>query len=206
MRVLLGALLVILIGFAAFWLQPWTLFSSVEVVEPSPQTRTDAPSQTQPESSNPAPQPQSVSPEPQPATEPIILLEGALISHEHDTSGTVKVIELPNGSRTLRIEGLETSNGPDLEVWLSDAEVVAGFDGWFLFDDGEFLSLGKLKGNVGDQNYLIPENVELDQFSSMSIWCVRFAVSFGAAELFHSQDSLTGESSRFQETLEGKGY
>ena len=83
----------------------------------------------------------------------------------------------------LRLEGLETSDGPDLEVWLSDAAVVPGVDGWHLIDDGEYFSLGKLKGNLGDQNYEIPADLDLERFSSMSIWCVRFAVSFGAAEL-----------------------
>ncbi|MDP5026124.1 MAG: DM13 domain-containing protein, partial [Aquiluna sp.] len=57
------------------------------------------------------------------------------------------------------------------------------FAGWHLFDDGEYFSLGKLKGNLGDQNYEIPAELDLERFSSMSIWCVRFAVSFGAAEL-----------------------
>jgi len=92
-------------------------------------------------------------------------------------------LELEDGSRVLRIEDLETSDGPQLEVWITDAPVLEGFDGWFVFDDGAYERLGELKATQGNQNYELPEGLNLDQFSSVSIWCSRFAVSFGAAEL-----------------------
>jgi hypothetical protein len=112
-----------------------------------------------------------------------VLATGRFVSHEHTTSGTVRVLELPDGDRVLRLEDFATSNGPALEVWLADAPVVEGRDGWFVFDDGEHAELGELKGNIGDQNYAVPATVDLDRLSSVSIWCDRFDVSFGAAEL-----------------------
>jgi hypothetical protein len=154
-----------------WWFQPWRLFTSVEVSESLP-TQVTMSATANPSESGPNPPPL-----------PTELFSGDLISHEHETTGVVKILELADGSRVLRLEGFATSDGPDLEVWLSDAEVVEGFDGWFLADDGDYLSLGKLKGTIGEQNYEIPADVELERFSSMSIWCVRFAVSFGAAEL-----------------------
>jgi len=90
---------------------------------------------------------------------------------------------LESGERILRIEGLDTSDGPQLEVWLSDSPVIEGTAGWKVFDDGIYASLGVLKGNIGDQNYEIPDDIDLNEFISVSIWCVRFAVSFGAAEI-----------------------
>jgi hypothetical protein len=111
------------------------------------------------------------------------LAAGLLISHEHDTKGNVAILRLADGSRVLRLEGLYTSDGPDLEVWLSDARVLESKAGWHVFDDGRHRSLGQLKGNRGNQNYAIPAGVELDGFRSVSIWCNRFNVSFGAAEL-----------------------
>jgi hypothetical protein len=116
-----------------------------------------------------------------PATE--VLLTGKLITHEHETEGTVAVLRLPDGSHVLRLENLATSDGPDLKVWLSDAKVVPGRPGWHLFDDGKYHNLGRLKGNHGNQNYVIPGTVKLDDFRSVAIWCDRFNVSFGAAEL-----------------------
>ena len=90
--------------------------------------------------------------------------------------------ELSDGTRILRFEGLDTSDGPDLRVWLSDAPVIEGAAGWHLFDDGAYLDLGALKANKGDQNYEIPPGAKLADYNSVSIWRPRFAVSFAAAE------------------------
>lgn len=112
-----------------------------------------------------------------------VVAEGSFISHEHDTTGTAQVLQLDDGSRVLRIDGLDTSNGPDLKVWLADAPVIEGPDGWFVFDDGAYADLGALKGNQGSANYTIPADVDLDELTSVTIWCDRFSVSFGAAAL-----------------------
>lgn len=112
-----------------------------------------------------------------------VLASGRFVSHEHDTTGTVRVLALPDGSRVLRLEDFETSNGPALRVWITDAPVLEGTDGWFVFDDGRYADLGALRGNIGDQNYDLPADVDLDELTSVSIWCDRFNVSFGAAEL-----------------------
>lgn len=172
-KTIIAIVMAALFGFSLLWFQPWRLFTSSEVSEAAPGTVLHSDT-TSPSESEPAPAE---------VVEPKVLLSGDLISHEHETSGFVRILELEDGMRILRLEGFSTSDGPDLEVWLSDAQVIEGFDGWFLADDGNYLSLGKLKGTKGDQNYEIPADVELERFSSMSIWCVRFAVSFGAAEL-----------------------
>lgn len=114
---------------------------------------------------------------------PLVLSSGSFVSHEHSTSGTAKVIRLADGRRVLRLEDLDTSNGPDLRVWLSDQPVTKGTGGWFVFDDGAYVELGRLKGNKGDQNYAIPADADLGGLTSVSIWCKRFHVSFGAAAL-----------------------
>ena len=80
------------------------------------------------------------------------------------------------------IEDLDTSNGPDLKLWLTDAPVRPGWDGWFA-DDGRHVDLGRPKGNRGSQNYELPDSVDLRRLTGLSIWCDRFNVSFGAAEL-----------------------
>ncbi|WP_171162476.1 DM13 domain-containing protein [Streptomyces sp. I05A-00742] len=138
---------------AAYWFQPWKLWQDETVHEAAP----TATART--------------------------LATGNLISHEHTTSGAVRVLQLPDGSRTLRLEGLDTSNGPDVKVLLSDAPVKQGRAGWHVFDDGAHISLGSLKGNKGDQNYALPKDLDLDRYTSVSIWCDRFDVSFGASPL-----------------------
>jgi hypothetical protein len=158
--------------------QPWRLFTDTVVDEELPVA---APISTK--TSSTTPPTISVTPKPAPPKTPEILLTGKLITHEHQTSGTVAVLKLPDGTRIVRIEDLDTSEGPDLKVWLSDAKVVEGRPGWHVFDDGNYRDLGSLKGNHGNQNYAIPASVKLDEFRSLTIWCDRFNVSFGAAEL-----------------------
>ncbi|WP_346927518.1 DM13 domain-containing protein [uncultured Arthrobacter sp.] len=158
------------IAVVLYLFQPWRIFTSSTVSEDVPTVL--------PQTSQPA----GPSDEPTPPA-PRELATGQLISHEHSSSGAVKIIELPDGSRILRFEGLDTSDGPDLRVWLSDAPVIEGPAGWYLFDDGAHLDLGALKANKGDQNYEIPPGTNLANYSSVSIWCARFAVSFAAAEL-----------------------
>lgn len=92
-------------------------------------------------------------------------------------------MRLADGSRILRLEDLDTSNGPALRVWLTDAPVKSGKDGWRVFDDGAHVNLGELKGNKGNQNYTLPADLDLARYTSVSIWCDRFDVSFGAAAL-----------------------
>jgi Electron transfer DM13 len=165
--VLLG-IAVVTAALLAF--QPWRLFTNVTVDEALPTVSTPAAAESSPAA--PAEQ-----------TEPTTVATGEFISHEHGTAGTVRILELPDGSRVLRIEDLDTDNGPDLKVWLTDAPVIDGADGWFVFDDGEYVDLGSLKGNKGSQNYVIPADVDLTELTSVTIWCDRFSVSFGAAEL-----------------------
>ncbi len=179
-----GVLSVLVAGLGiagAIYFEPWTLFTSSTIDEAIPETSSSIQVETE-ESDNSATQSEPIIPEPE-ISFPLTLSEGTFISHEHETSGQVKILELEDGSRVLRIEDLETSDGPQLEVWITDAPVIEGFDGWFVFDDGAYERLGELKATQGNQNYELPEGLNLDQFSSVSIWCSRFAVSFGAAEL-----------------------
>jgi Electron transfer DM13 len=164
--VVLVALAVLVIGLVVGLVvfEPWKLFVNREVNEASPIAAPAA-------SSAPA------------AAGPGVLARGTLISHEHESSGTVVVLRLPDGSRVLRLENLRTSDGPKLQVWLADAPVLPGHDGWYVFSDGRHVDLGPLKGNIGSSNYPVPADVDLAALRSVTIWCDRFNVSFAAAAL-----------------------
>ncbi|MEU7395836.1 DM13 domain-containing protein [Streptomyces albogriseolus] len=176
----IGVLLVVVAtaGFGLYWFQPWKLWQDQTVEEALPTAQATP---------GPAEEEQAAEAEPSGAPSspagPRTLAAGELISHEHATSGTVKLVRLDDGSHVVRLENLDTSNGPDLRVWLTDAPVKEGQAGWHVFDDGEYVSLGKLKGNKGSQNYAVPNDVDPSRYTSVSIWCDRFDVSFGAAEL-----------------------
>ena len=83
----------------------------------------------------------------------------------------------------MRPGRLDTSNGPVLKVWLSDAPLRTGKAGWHVFGVGQHVDLGRLKGNKGSQNYPIPPGVDVTRLNSVTVWCARFHVSFGAAPL-----------------------
>ena len=159
--------------------EPWKLVVDQQVDEAAPVAAT-APA-VPPVTA--APRAAAPSPSATPATEARTLAGGTFISHEHASSGAVRILQLADGSRVLRLENLRTSNGPRLKVWLTDAPVVEGAAGWYLFDDGRHVDLGDLKGNIGSSNYPIPADVDLGGLTSVTIWCDRFNVSFAAAEL-----------------------
>jgi len=169
-----AAALVIAVALAAYWFQPWKLVTDTTVDEPFPTAARSMPSA-----------PVSAAP---PQT-PVVVAEGALISHEHSTSGTAKLVRLPDGAHVLRLENLDTSDGPQLVVLLTDSPVIAGRDGWHVFEQGRHVDLGALKGNRGSANYRIPDGVDIKGLKSVSIWCDRFDVSFGAAALVGLPDA-----------------
>jgi hypothetical protein len=156
--------------FGLYWFQPWKLVTDREVSDalssPTPGVATtSAPSS------------------PVAAAGPVVVAGGDFVTHEHDTSGTARIVRAADGSHRLELVGLDTSNGPDLRVWLTDQPVREGVAGWRVFDDGQWVELGRLKGNRGDQAYAVPAGVDPAAYASVSIWCKRFAVSFGAAPL-----------------------
>ncbi|MEU1587078.1 DM13 domain-containing protein [Micromonospora sp. NPDC005710] len=155
---------------ALYWFQPWKLFTDTYVDETVPRVATTP--------VTPAP----VSASPTPAADEI-LSAGEFVTHEHRTTGSAEIHRLADGSHQLVLRDLDTSNGPDLRVWLTDQPVVRGTAGWRVFDDGEWVELARLKGNRGNQVYELPTSVDPGDFRSVSIWCKRFAVSFGAADL-----------------------
>ncbi len=106
-----------------------------------------------------------------PPEEIVTLVSGQFAGNSrYDITGDISVLNDGSEQRFLRFENFESDNGPDLKVYLRAA-------------DGSFVSLGDLKGNIGDQNYEIPVDVDLSVFSSVEIWCERFGVGFGEATL-----------------------
>lgn len=111
---------------------------------------------------------------------PVKLTTGSFDSRgRYTVTGTATIYENEDGSRFLRLEDFETTNGPDLFVYLT----VAGSADDDEALDEEFVNLGVLKGNIGNQNYDIDDDIDLDRYDTVVIWCRRFTVGFGAADL-----------------------
>jgi hypothetical protein len=108
------------------------------------------------------------------------LAEGTFIPRgRYSGEGTAVVLNDGSEQRFVRFENFSTDNGPDLRVYLSASDANADSA---TFDD-DFIDLGVLKGNIGDQNYEIPPDVDLSVYDTVVVWCVRFSTPFTAADL-----------------------
>lgn len=122
------------------------------------------------------------------AAGPVVVSQGNFHAVSHETKGLASIYRLPDGKNVLRLTGFETSNGPDVQVYLgyapdaNDDETVT---------QAGFYHLAALKGNKGDQNYEIPGDVELGKIKSVTVWCKRFGKNFGTAPLSASSQSLS---------------
>jgi hypothetical protein len=99
----------------------------------------------------------------------------------HKGSGEATIYRGPDGSHLLRLENFEVTNGPDLHVILSPREGPQEIGGR-LKTEG-YVDLGKLKGNMGNQNYEIPPEVDIEIHNTVTIYCTPFHVIFSVAVL-----------------------
>ena len=96
----------------------------------------------------------------------------------HQGSGSAVIFQ-QGDQRVLRFEDFSVTNGPDLHVILTRHPSPASRG-----DVGEdYIDLGSLKGNMGNQNYVIPSGVDLSDYQGVVIYCVPFHVVFATATL-----------------------
>ena len=111
--------------------------------------------------------------------DPAVLATGAFVTVAHEGTGNVQVIDLGGEDGTIvRLEDLDVLNGPDLRVLLSKSSDVEK-SGHL----GDYVELGKLKGNKGNQNYIVPADVDVSEYNSVVIYCDPFKVVFNSANL-----------------------
>lgn len=166
---------VALLVFVLVWFQPQKLFIDQTVDEAAV---TLVPAATSaPAAAAETPAPAAPTPAPTPAAPvpaaPMTVASGSFRGLEHPTSGTAILQRLPDGAHVLRLEDFRTSNGPDVRVYLSATTDY----------DADFVELGKLKGNIGNQNYDVPAGTDVGRFKYAVIWCKRFSAGFGVATL-----------------------
>ena len=109
-----------------------------------------------------------------------VLANGHFRSVAHESTGVATIHQLANGARIVRLTAFETSNGPDVRVYLVAANDAPDHE---TVTRAGFIDLGSLKGNKGDQNYAVPAGVDLSRYQSVTIWCARFGVNFATAPL-----------------------
>ncbi len=117
------------------------------------------------------------------------LESGTFYSVLHPTQGTATIYRLANGTRFLSLTKFMTSNGPDVHIYMvaaPDAKDNASVE------HANYIDLGVMKGNIGDQSYRLGSNVDLSKYRTVVVWCKRFSFNFGAAPLVSGQSASQG--------------
>ena len=140
---------------------------------------TTAVAATEPSTTLPPEPATTLPPEP---TGPVALAAGNLMDADsfHKGSGQVILYQLEDGSRLVRLENIEVTNGPQLHVLLTPVHGLAGRDH---LQEAGYVDLGGLKGNIGSQNYEVPADYVIPEQLTLVIYCVPFHVVFATAEL-----------------------
>jgi len=115
-----------------------------------------------------------------------VIASGQFHAVAHSGAGLAQVHQLADGKRILRLTQFDTSNGPDLQLYLVAANDTTDSDA---VKKAGFITLGALKGNQGDQNYEIPADIDLAKYRSVTVWCRRFGVNFTTAPFSASQNT-----------------
>ncbi len=98
----------------------------------------------------------------------------------HRGEGLAEIFMGNDGGRIITFSDFEVTNGPDLKVWLVAHPDPQNADQVL---ESDYIPLGVLKGNIGNQNYTIPAGADLGKYQSVVIWCEQFSVLFATAAL-----------------------
>ena len=185
-NVLIGAIVVGIPILALGWWLGSPLFITNEVDEEFPMSAGAivpvdmTPEEVEAEMETAADSPVDQTDQPMPGADPVKLVGGVFVGADsfHEGSGRATIYDLGDGERVLRLEAFTVTNGPALHVLLVPDPRPEGRD-----DVTGYLDLGELKGNVGNQNYEIPADVDVTEFGSVVIYCEPFHVIFATAGL-----------------------
>lgn len=100
-----------------------------------------------------------------------VLYEGKFINEVHPTSGTITITENTDGKRMINMMNLVSDSGPDLRLYVAENKDALNFI--------EIVS----KPKNGTYTLEIPNNIDFSKHKFALIWCKRFSVLFGSAEL-----------------------
>lgn len=112
------------------------------------------------------------------ASDSNLIASGSFVTTEqdHPTSGMATVVE-ENGQRYLVFDDqFTTAEGPDVQVVLHRNSPVP-----VKLDEENYVTIAPLESTDGRQRYALPEDLDLNAFKAVSIWCRQFNVSFGYA-------------------------
>ena len=133
--------------------------------------------------------------------------KGKFKKKTHKISGTWALVEV-QGQQVLGFgKKFKTESGPNLSLILSKKSVRS------LKKNPTFkepLKLATLKSNTGDQYYIVPPSIDLDDYESILIHSETDNVLWGGFDIpevnpFNDDDRLFGDDSDFDEDTDSSG-
>jgi|GEM_PF-3109000 len=109
-----------------------------------------------------------------------VVLRGAVYNIDKVGRGTVRIFQLPDGSRALRLEDFYVSINSDLEIRLSPLTTPKSTDE---AAGAPYKTVAPLKATVGSMNYPVPPDIDLTQYHSVVIWCELTHNAYAGASL-----------------------
>lgn len=85
----------------------------------------------------------------------------------HPASGSIKV-----EGDVVKLVEVQITEAPDARVILAKE-----------FDEASGMRLGPLQGFTGSHEYVIPAGVDTEDYNTIMIWCDKFNVPIGKAQL-----------------------
>ena len=99
---------------------------------------------------------------------------------DREGEGTAKIYDLGNGTRLIRLEDFFVSINSDLELRLSTLYKPTSTDE---VAKNPWKLVAPLKATVGNMNYEVPKDVDVNQFKSIVIWCEITRNAYAAATI-----------------------
>ena len=100
------------------------------------------------------------------------------VEQEKDTTGTASVVTENGQTYIVFDEAFDTARGPDVQVVLHTGSTVP-----VSIDEADYVTLATLQSFEGEQRYLIPADIDVNDYQTVAIWCREFNVTFGYAPL-----------------------
>ena len=100
------------------------------------------------------------------------------VEQEKDTTGTASVVTENGQTYIVFDDAFDTARGPDVQVVLHTGATVP-----VSIDEADYVTLATLQSFEGGQRYLVPANIDVNDYQTVAIWCREFNVTFGYAPL-----------------------
>jgi len=104
--------------------------------------------------------------------------EFVTVEQDHATTGTASIITEGDQRYLVFDDAFDTARGPDVQVVLYTGSTVP-----VNLEEGDYITLAPLQSFEGSQRYLIPNDIDLEDYQAVGIWCRQFNVTFGYAPL-----------------------